>query len=105
MILNRYDIYLGCKNKDFYDENNTVEYVSNRIRELLAITEIGFSITGQIGGYLHENGKYVIENSIKITLVSNEDEEKFYPLIDELKKEYDQETVLIISKKINVSYY
>ena len=101
--MKRYDIYLGCKNTDYKDENTRAQ-VKKQISKILCQSQLGFSITNQLGGYLHEDGTYIIEDSLKITLIGDIEKAELEKYVKALKDEYNQEKILVISRNIDVSY-
>lgn len=99
----RYTIFVGLKDKD----ERLQKIQTKRIIQLvnLCCREYGlaFSCFVQNGGYIHERGDYVFENSLCIVFI--EPDEK---LIDEIGKDLcaflNQESVMVTVDEIE-SYY
>lgn len=104
MKTEKYDIYIGCKDKETYAEDTALAYIKTKTAELFSESEMGFSLTAQLGGYVHTDGTYITENSLKITLIGNLDETELGNFIDAVKKDYNQESVLVVKKDIDTEY-
>lgn len=100
----RYDIYIGCKNK--YDKNKETfsDFTHRTLKNILTNIELGFSMTSIIGGYPHDDGTYVVEDSVKITVIGTFLEEDINLFINNLKSFYDQETVLLSVTDLEMEY-
>lgn len=98
----RYEIFLGLNRKDFgdFDKNKVLSILT----EIFKKHEIGFSLNTQIGGYVHDDGTYVIEDGIKMIFVGNNDIATEQSFIDELKSKFHQETILMIKKNIEAEF-
>jgi len=64
-----YQIYIGCS-----DSQTSEELISSKqLRILVSLyferLQIGFSMQEVKGGYVHTDGKYVIENTLCITII------------------------------------
>lgn len=101
----RIDIYISNGSIDLLDDKSTINLAKERIGEYLANTSTGFSISNQVGGYLCENGVYAIENSLRISLIGNFKDVFLNDFIEHFKKLYEQESVLVCKKNLNVKYY
>lgn len=99
-----YYIYVGLKDKDNYKNNIDYNDIKSKIIEYFSKTKISFSINKTYGGYNHYNGNYIVENSLQITLIGNILNDNLINLINYLKNKYNQESILVINKKIKVDY-
>lgn len=102
MNINRYDLYLGCKDKDSFNDTFTVEKIKNNLVNICGDKKIGFHMSDLLGGYLHDSGKYVLEKSLKITFMGEIDEDIITKIANILKKEYNQESIMAMKKVIQV---
>ena len=113
----KYEIYVGLKDKDDYNEYLSVEDVREYLCEYCKGENIAFSMVNQIGGYAHNKG-YVTGTSLKLVLVGAsyetvvDEARKFViNLIKEnliklkmhkiLKKKVNTDTVMITREKTN----
>ena len=103
MNICRYEIYLGTKNKDTDIDFGNVDIIKDELSKLLYEKKIGFTITKQLGGYLKLGGNYIIEDSLKITIISDLSDNEITELVQLLKKQYNQETILVASRNIDVA--
>lgn len=95
----RIDIYVGLGNQDIKKED-FVERLSLYCEK----NKIDFSLLEQDGGYVLDNGGYVIEKSIRITLIGNYRKESIIDFVNVVKKDYNQESILIDVQEIGVQY-
>lgn len=104
MFQERVDIYIADGSIDLLNDKSTINIAKQRVADYLSKTNTGFSINNQIGGYLCENGVYAIENSLRISLTGVFDEEFLNNFIEHFKKVYNQESVLVCKKKVEMEY-
>ena len=98
----KYEIYIGLKDKETYEELITVEDFVKILSEHCTKSQIGFSLTTQLGGYSHNLG-YVVETSLRITLFGiEEDEVKM--LGQDLKEIVNTDTIMITSEDSEYYY-
>ncbi len=98
----KYEIYIGLKDQDTYEEFLTAEHFSEILTEQCKRDEIGFSMTRQLGGYTHKNG-FVTETSLRITLFGIEKDE-IVRLGETLKKIVNTDTIMITSEECAYGY-
>ena len=89
----KYEIYIGLKDKDTYEEIFDPEIFAGVLAKICHKKEIGFSLTTQLGGYTHNKG-YVTETSLRITLVGI-NEKEVYEIAEYLKDLINTDTILI----------
>lgn len=94
----RYEIYVGLKDQDSYEEIFDPYYFSKVISQIGSTHKFGFSLTTQLGGYTHKKG-YVTETSLRITLVGLE-KEKVYKIGDILKELVNTDTIMITCEDV-----
>lgn len=95
----KYEIYVGLKDKDDYNEYLSVEDVREYLCEYCKGENIAFSMVNQIGGYAHNKG-YVTETSLKLVLVGAS-YETVLAISKILKKKVNTDIVMITREKTN----
>jgi len=96
----KYEIYIGIKDKDSYEEILNVEDFKNILCEICYAKQINFSLLTQTGGYKHGHG-YTTETSLRIIIIGI-DETEVELLSERLKKVINTDAVLIT--KTNIEY-
>lgn len=103
MRAKRYDIAIGLN--DLYSKNEeiTSKEVIQAIERGLSKYLIPFSLYETNGGYEYIGKKYICENSIVVSVISNTDEglEEF---VNIMKMFVHQETVLVQATDVEVEY-
>ena len=96
----KYEIFVGIKDKDSYEELLTAEDFKKMLTEICTEKEIGFSLLTQMGGYTHGKG-YTVETSLRVVLIGLAEEEVI--LIGErLKQAVNTDTILL--SKVEMEY-
>ena len=90
----RYTIYLGLKDKDRMQQLVSTEEFVALVANTCASKRLGFSLDTEKGGYLMENGTFVVEDSLALSFVGAE-KEQILTLAEELRVRLNQETVLV----------
>lgn len=98
----RYEIFVGIKDKDSYEEILSVEDFKQILTEICTEKEIGFTLINQKGGYSHNKG-YTTETSLRIVLIGI-DEEEVYRIGDKLKRQVNTDTILITKAEIEYCF-
>ena len=99
----RVDLYL-TDNTDHTNGNTSVEYLTKRLEEYFSDYKFGFSLSHQIGGYMSDDGRFVLEKSIRITTIGLYSDEQYKLFVDGFKKLFNQESVLVCKQKIESNY-
>ena len=103
MISKRYDIVIGLN--DLYSNNEEIstKEVIKAIEKGLSKYLIPFSIYETNGGYEYKSNKFVCENSIVVSVITNTNEglEEF---VNIMKMFVHQETILIQATNLEVEY-
>lgn len=86
-------LILGLNDKDTLKPKMSVRKAMKRLGRTLVQNELGYTLTSATGGYQMDNGKWVRENSIRIELFT--DKTRARTLADQLKTEYNQESILL----------
>lgn len=98
----KFEIYIGLKDKDTYEELFNVDSFKKILTEICAEKNISFSMLKQLGGYTHNKG-YTTETSLRIILIGiNEDE--IFLLGTKLKELINTDTILITKTEIEYSF-
>ena len=98
----KYEIFIGLKDKDKYEEILTVDDFKNILFEICTKENICFTLLTQEGGYNHNKG-YTIENSLRVVIIGTTDE-KINELGEALKKRINTDTILITKSEIEYSF-
>ena len=101
----RLDIYLTDGSRDYLDLNSSINDLKKKLSDTFEIRNLGFSINNQIGGYLGIDGSYVIENSLKITLIGFYSKRQINDFVRFFKELYNQESVLVCKQELDSNYY
>ena len=98
----KYEIFVGIKDKDSYEELLSVEDFKNILMEICVEKQINFSLIPQLGGYTHDKG-YTTETSMRVVIIgANEGEIK--RIADWLKIRINTDTVLVTKAKIEYCF-
>lgn len=89
----KYEIFVGIKDKDNYEEILSVNDFKNILTEICTKKQISFSLLTQLGGYTHNQG-YTTETSLRVVILGI-DEDEVTILAERLKKEINTDAVLI----------
>ena len=98
----RYEIFIGIKDKDTYEELLTVEDFIQILSEICTEKEISFTLLTQLGGYSHNKG-YTTETSLRIVIIGIEEDEVMI-LGERLKKKINTDTVLYTKTEIEYAF-
>ncbi len=94
----KYEIFIGIKDKDSYEEVFSVEDFKDILREICIAKKINFSLLTQLGGYKHDKG-YTTETSLRIIIIGISEEE-IALLGQQLKKKINTDAILITKTEI-----
>lgn len=94
MTVNRHQIIVGLNDS----RTKVQEFSTERLQKIVANVckgyRVGFSVSGLEGGYFHDDGTFVKENSLCLTLIGSDD-----AMADEIAKDicafFNQESVLV----------
>ena len=98
----KYEIFIGIKDKDSYQELLTVDDFRSILTEICTEKQIGFSLLTQLGGYSHNKG-YTTETSLRIILIGI-DEDEITRLSERLKKKINTDAVLVTKTEIEYCF-
>ena len=98
----KYEIFIGLKDKDTYDEVITVDRFKKVLSEICSEKQISFTLLTQFGGYTHKKG-YTTETSLRVIIIGiNEDD--LMLLGEKLKKIINTDTILMTKTEIEYSF-
>lgn len=98
----KYDIYIGLKDKDTYEEYISINEFKNILDKYCRSNNVAFSLVTLRGGYEHSKG-YVVENSLKVELI-NAPYDTVLDLAKWLKEKINTDTVMITKEETQIEY-
>ena len=98
----KYEIFIGLKDKDTYDEILSVENFKKILSEICIEKQINFSLLTQFGGYTHNKG-YTTETSLRVIIIGISEDELIL-LGEKLKEIINTDTILITKTEIEYSF-
>lgn len=98
----KYEIFVGIKDKDSYQEILDVNDFKNILTEICAEKQVCFTLLTQLGGYTHNKG-YTTETSFRIVIIGL-DEKEINLLGARLKKIINTDTILITKTDIEYCF-
>ena len=94
----KYEIIIGLKDKDTYHQMLPTSKFVEIVTSVCKKNNIGFSMHVMDGGYIHNNGTYILENSLNISLVYITKRQAL-KIASILKELFNQETVIVLEQK------
>lgn len=98
-----YQIYIGCRDSQLRDEIVSEDELRETVVQFFRKREIGFTILSVKGGYLHEDGMFISENTICINIIGADDLD-IIKLAKSLKMFMNQEYSLVVKDVIKAQY-
>ncbi|MBP5363489.1 MAG: hypothetical protein J6Y71_10815 [Ruminococcus sp.] len=98
----KYEIFIGLKDKDTYDEILNVDSFKKVLSEICTEKQISFSLLTQFGGYSHNKG-YTTETSLRVIIIGISEDELIL-LGKKLKDIVNTDTILITKTEIEYSF-
>lgn len=89
-----YKLYIGMTDKEELQQLCSTEEFIDIVEEICEDFEISFSMDERIGGFRMSNGKYITERSLVLS-ISGFNEDQIFQLAEKLKKQLDQESILV----------
>lgn len=99
---NRYEIFIGLKDKDSYEEIFTAEDFARILADICTNKNICFTLFKQYGGYTHNKG-YTTETSLRVLIIGMDDDE-ITSLGLKLKNEINTDAILITKSDIEYMF-
>lgn len=100
----RIDFYL-TDSIDYLSSEHSVEHIKQKLADHFQSYSMGFSINNQIGGYVNNDGKLVLEKSIKISIIGFYAKKQISEFVSAFKEIFNQESVLVCCQEIDTNYY
>lgn len=98
-----YQIYIGCKDVFLQDEVVTKEALTDLVVNFFTSREIDFSLVPAKGGFLHEDGRYSVEDTLCINVIGSSDDD-IIKLGRSLSMIMNQESVLIAKNDLQTQF-
>ena len=92
-------IYVGLNDKDTREQHYNTEKYKEMLKEICKDYRAPFSVTVMEGGYFHDDGSWVGENSLLITLLGVP-KKTVYEIANDVCKAFHQESVIITCSNI-----
>lgn len=92
-------IYVGLRDKDTHEQHYDTEKYKDMVKEICLSYRAPFSVQMMEGGYYHEDGTWVDENSLLITLLGAP-RATIYDIANDLCKAFHQESVIITCSNV-----
>ena len=93
----KYEIIIGLKDKDTYEQMLPTSKFVEIVTSVCKSNRIGYSIHILDGGYIHENGTYIMEKSLNISLVYVTKKQAL-EIAKLLKDLFNQESVIVLEQ-------
>lgn len=98
----KYEIFIGLKDKDTYDEIINVDNFKKLLTEICTEKQLSFTMLTQFGGYTHNKG-YTTETSLRVIIIGISEDELIL-LGEKLKEMINTDTILITKTEIEYSF-
>ena len=98
-----YQIFIGCKDGHTQKELVTEEELRNLISAFFEKKQIDFSIISLKGGFLYNNGEFVIEDTLCIDVITD-NEERIKSLAEDLSMFMNQKCSLIVKSDLSTEF-
>lgn len=96
-------IYIGLNDADLHIQKFATKKYVRILKKLCFNYHIGFSFDVINGGYIHEDGTYVEERSLRLTLL-DVPEETVSRLAEDLCVFFNQESVMITVNPVDIRF-
>ena len=94
----KYEIIIGLKDKDTYLQMLPTSKFVEIVTSVCKRHKVGYSIHTMDGGYIHENGTYIEETSLSISMVYITKKQAL-EIAKHLKALFNQETVIVLEQE------
>ncbi|MBQ6493628.1 MAG: hypothetical protein IJI92_07185 [Erysipelotrichaceae bacterium] len=98
-----YQIYIGCRDSQLKDEIVSEDELREMVVQFFRRKEIDFSMFSAKGGYLHEDGRFISENSLCINIIGSYDLD-IIKLARSLSMYMNQECSLVVKDSIKAEF-
>ena len=93
-------IYVGLHDKDSHAQRHETEAYKSVLKEICKSYQVPFSLQVIEGGYFHDDGAWVEENTLLVTLIGAP-RIKVYRIAKELCTAFNQESVMITANTVH----
>ena len=90
-----YEIYIGCKDSQTMNEITSRKEFRDMVISYFARNKVDFSVANAVGGYMHKDRAFVMEDSLWITIIGDSYTD-IEGLAGKLAMYMNQESVLIV---------
>ena len=98
-----YQIYIGCRDSQLQDEIISEEELREMVLQFFGRKKIDFSMFSTKGGYLHQDGTFIIENTLCINIIGSYDLD-IIKLAKSLSMYMNQECSLVVKDCIKAEF-
>lgn len=98
-----YQIFIGCNDSQLNDEVVNENELKEMLSEFFTRKKIGFSMLSAKGGFLHENGSFVTENTLCVSIIGGSDLD-IVKFAKSLSMYMNQECSLIIRHSLKIGF-
>ena len=98
-----YQIFIGCRDSQLQDEIVSEEELKEMILQFFKRKKIDFSMFSTKGGYLHEDGTFITENTLCINIIGSYDLD-IIRLAKNLSMYMNQECSLVVKDVIKAEF-
>lgn len=99
-----FQIYIGCQDPQLNNEVVSVDELREMVAQFFRRKELGFSMYYTKGGFLHEDGRFVSEDSLCINIIGAYDLD-IIRLAKSLSMYMNQECSLVVKNSIKADYH
>lgn len=96
-------LYVGLNDAETKKQKLETEQYLEQLKKICFTYHVPFSVGIEEGGYFHENGEYVEEKTLVLTLIDI-DKDNIRKIAEELCSLFHQESVLITEDVVRGSY-
>lgn len=93
-------IYVGLDDKETHEQKYDIEDYKAMLKDICKLYQTAFSLQVIEGGYFHDDGTWVDENTLLVTLVGTAGE-TVYKIAKDLCNAFNQESVMITSNPVH----
>ena len=97
-------LYIGLNDADTKKQIHETEQYMEQLKEICFTHHVPFSVGIEEGGYFHEDGQYVEEKTLVLSLI-DVSKESVLNIADDLCTLFNQESILITEDEIKGEYH
>ena len=99
-----YQIYIGCNDSHLKTELVTMNELEDVVAAFFERKKINFSILHVQGGYYYDEGWYIYENTLCISIINNHQEIDIISLAKSLSMYMNQKCCLVTRNSLEFQY-